>query len=359
MSDPPSTPTTPLASSEVASIPKTKPRNAPKPSKDTRPALPPSTKLPPVSWIRNDYFLVNLLITAIDENTYLQRTIWPKPGDTSTAKRAAEAHRDAAMFTLASHSPFREVWKYKGAIERYGRATGNQVSTLKKDYAEAKEILGVTGGGLKSERELKPDSALIERWVEAKKTCPQFYRLKLLLGERTNVSSYTINDSSEDLDITALDPRGRRRGIEIIGFEEEEDNDPKGHLDLDAEHDLDIEEMDQTTASLSRDNREPPLIEFTRTLPTTRIRTEAQDESRSSRSLTPSSTQQHSSSSRKRHLTELQQIMTLAEGNQETKRRRAIEQEETKIMELKEETKRQKARNEVELRRLELQDARE
>ncbi len=99
--------------------------------------------------------------------------------------------------------------------------------------------MGVTGGGLYSEEEIFEGSDMMNKWNEAKEW-PEIYRLKGLLGERTNVSSHAINNSSQSLDLTSVLPGSSRRAARS-GSEDEEDMDPEAAAEEMDNADVDME----------------------------------------------------------------------------------------------------------------------
>ena len=75
---------------------------------------------------------------------------------------------------------------------------------LEKQYHAAKEELGVTGGGCYYEEEIWDKGPVRDKWEELKKTCPYYFCLRRLMGERTNIATHAITNSATGLNMRDL-----------------------------------------------------------------------------------------------------------------------------------------------------------
>lgn len=86
----------------------------------------------------------------------------------------------------------------------YGLSIKAELLKLEKQYHAAKEELGVTGGGCYYEKEIWDKGPVRDKWEELKKTCPYYFCLRRLMGERTNVATYAITNSATGLNMRHL-----------------------------------------------------------------------------------------------------------------------------------------------------------
>ena len=72
-------------------------------------------------------------------------------------------------------------------------------------------MIGVTGDRLDSEEEIAASTPMVDKWNKARNEYPDFYRLKNLLSEHINISSHTINNSGQSINLTSVLPSNSRQ----------------------------------------------------------------------------------------------------------------------------------------------------
>ncbi|KAF6227523.1 hypothetical protein HO173_012263 [Letharia columbiana] len=208
--------------------------------------------------------------------------------------------------------------------------------------------MGVTGGGLDSEEEITAGTPMMDKWKAAQEVCPEFYRLKIMLGERMNVSTHTINNSGQSIDLTSVLPGSSRRAARSAS-----DNEVTTHSDAAAEEeDEDAEGDDDNDDIVETTEDGVPTIAVTEASPR-----KNKGKEKVSRSSSPSTRSQSISPSRKRGPSEFEHLLDIVEQGESRKRRRDIGIEQTKRLESQEETRRQAGKDSLELQRLKLEMA--
>lgn len=154
---------------------------------------------PQVSWSANDRALTWELITILEENNYLKRAIWRGPEEATVGKTKTTTYKELAIKLFGEKLEYRNHMKLQAGKDFYATSVKGQIGRIESAYKKAKQELGVTGAGLLTENEIWPNSELSDKWHQIKATCPYFYRLRDLLGERFNVSDHCITNSAQDL----------------------------------------------------------------------------------------------------------------------------------------------------------------
>lgn len=93
--------------------------------------------------------------------------------------------------------------------KHYGNTVKARITKLQEQFVTVKERLGVTGAGLPTEMAIWTHSELMNVWEAIKETCPYWYRLRALIGNRTSVSDHAITNSQGNMDSSVFMTRGR------------------------------------------------------------------------------------------------------------------------------------------------------
>lgn len=176
---------------------------------------------PQVPWSAHDRTLTWELITILEKNNFVKRAIWPGPGDATVGKTKTTAYKELAVKLFGEKREYRDFMAQREGKDFYATSVKGHLGRIQDTYKKAKEQLGVTGAGLLNENDIWPNSGLSDKWHEVKATCPYFYRLRDLLGERLNVSDHCITNSAQDL--PELDDLMARRGEDVVSVSGEID----------------------------------------------------------------------------------------------------------------------------------------
>lgn len=177
-----------------------------------------SITYPALHWTAENFGLTWAMITVLSEFDAIRRTIWPREGDAATGKTKAEAHGDLAIRLLENIPQYTDYVHTPEGVKHYGRMIKGKVTKLQEQYDAAKERLGVTGAGLPTEEAIWAKSELRNVWDAVKRTCPYFYELRDLIGNRTSVCDHAITNSEMGTVTNFMD-----RGKSAIEVEDEAD----------------------------------------------------------------------------------------------------------------------------------------
>lgn len=185
--------------------------------------MPPSkTEIPPLKWIADDHALVYSLINILIQYPALRKNIWPAPGEKGSGKTKTVYFQDVADRLLAGQEPYNTFVRTTEGRKAYGKSVGYQLRTMASKWRSARDELGVTGAGLNHETEIWEDEQgepLRDIWTRVKQTCPYFYALKPLLGERMSVTDHAVNNSDEHPDTGSLMTRKLTSQVSNLGPE--------------------------------------------------------------------------------------------------------------------------------------------
>ena len=149
---------------------------------------------------------------------------------------------------------------------------------------------------------------MMGKWKEAEKECPEFYRLKHLLGDRTNVSTHTVNNSRQSLDLESIQPGSSRRAASArTGSEDKAEMDPDAAAE--EESDMHDAEGDEDVIAITREG--VPIIVVTEASP----RKNKGKQKDISRDPSPNSSTSASTTSRKRVITETEHLLTYIDNS--------------------------------------------
>lgn len=174
------------------------------------------------------------MITALGEFDAIRQTIWPREGDAATGKTKAKAHGDLAVRLLENIPQYTNHVHTPEGVKHYRRMIKGKITKLQEQYDAAKERLGVTGAGLPTEEAIWPKSELRNVCDAVKRTCPYFYELRDLIGNRTSVCDHATTNSEIDNMVTNFMDRGQNP-VEI----EDEGDIPVQGIDSDDEFPVD------------------------------------------------------------------------------------------------------------------------
>ena len=126
------------------------------------------TERPPLQWAINGRALTFDLINVFTDYPNLRKSIWPALGKRVQGTSIIKTCKDIAMRLLQDH-------------EVYG------------EYVKTEEGLKVYAQSVKGQK-------VRDKWEEVKKSCPYYYDLKRLLGERLIATDHAVQNSTDPVD---------------------------------------------------------------------------------------------------------------------------------------------------------------
>lgn len=175
---------------------------------------------PSIPWSADNRRLISELLTILQQEVYLRKGLWPHRGETPLAQSKATNQRYLAKKLLRNEPSIMNYLSDPTAVIYYGLGIKNRVARLEKGWIEARQILGADGASLPDEHSIYeggPHAELQEKWDVVKRNCPWFYRMRDLVGDYLeNVVGATLQDGS----------RGKRKDATP---DEEEDAEGDNH----------------------------------------------------------------------------------------------------------------------------------
>lgn len=186
---------------------------------------------PTVVWSANNKRLIWMIFTVLEEDDTIRQGIWPRKGDSVSGKSKSTHYKNLAQKVLVSEPEFQPlVTKNDGkAAIHFGTSVKNQMARLEKGFKEARENLGITGGGLPNEDAIWPEGEVRDKWEQVKITCPWYFRMKALVEDRFDDIGAAITNSGEGIDLDLMGESRKRTYRETLGG----DDDAEGDLDDD------------------------------------------------------------------------------------------------------------------------------
>ncbi len=171
--------------------------------------MPPNSRneRPSLQWAINGRALTFDLINVFTDYPNLRKSIWPILGEKVQGISKIETCKKIAMSLLQDNELYGEFVKTEESLKVYGQSVKTQIHTMEIKWREAKTNLGVTGGGLNHEDEIWQDERgqkVRDKWEEVKKSCPYYYDLKRLLGERLIATDHAVQNSTDPVDISGV-----------------------------------------------------------------------------------------------------------------------------------------------------------
>ncbi|MCJ1426175.1 hypothetical protein MMC29_004077 [Sticta canariensis] len=218
--------------------------------------MPPSkTHAPALEWTANSHALTSALINVLTDYPDLKSKIWPAPGIKVSGKPKTTHYQEVANRLLAPYDTF---IKTAEGQKTYGKSVGAQLRQMGLKWRRARDALGVTGAGLKDETDIWDNGRgdmLRNIWTTVKQSCPYFYALKPLLGERMLITDHAIQNSIDPIDTSSL-MTSRRPAIPkpTIG---------PGHVLVNDNEELDASNINSPSRNISdgeEDQRHSPRV---------------------------------------------------------------------------------------------------
>ena len=213
------------------------------------------TERPPLQWAINGRTLTFDLINVFTDYPNLRKSIWPALGERVQGTSKIKTCKDIAMRLLQDHEVYSEYVKTEEGLKVYAQSVKTQIHTMEIKWREAKTNLGVTGGGLNHEDEIWKDEKgqkVRDKWEEVKKSCPYYYELKRLLGERLIATDHAVQNSTDPVDTSGV-MRDRRpvEPVDDLGSDREgspirrTDDESDGDGDKEGEEDAEDQRLDR------------------------------------------------------------------------------------------------------------------
>ncbi|MCJ1264012.1 hypothetical protein MMC22_003883 [Lobaria immixta] len=180
----------------------------------------------PVDWTTNSFALTEKMLEVLENFDGLRRTIWAGEEDPAKGRHKADAHKEIAIKVLEEVPQYTALIATDEGQKHYGNTVKARITKLQEQFVTVKERLGVTGAGLPTEEAIWTHSELMNVWKAVKETCPYWYRLRALIGNRTSVSDHAITNSQGNMDSSVFMTRGRPLEMEEVFGDEGETLDP-------------------------------------------------------------------------------------------------------------------------------------
>ena len=159
---------------------------------------------PTVVWSANNKGLIWMIFTILEEDDTNRRGIWPWKGDSVSGISKSTHYKNLAQKVLVTEPEFQPLVTKNDekAATHFGTSVKkNQMARLEKGFKEARENLGITGGGLPNEDAI---------WEQVKVTCPWYFRIKALVEDTFDDIGVAITNSGEGIDLDLMDESRKR-----------------------------------------------------------------------------------------------------------------------------------------------------
>lgn len=204
------------------------------------------------------------LINVLTDYPNLRKSNWPISGERVHGTSKIQTCKEIAMRLLQDHEVYGEFVKTEEGLKVYAQSVKTQIHTMEIKWREAKTNLGVTGGGLNHEDEIWQDEKgqkVRDKWEEVKKSCPYYYDLKRLLGERLIATDHAVQNSTDPVDTSGV-MRDRHSMDPVNDLDSDGEGSPIRRTDDESDGDGDKEEKDDAKDQRSdhRQNHRTPRI---------------------------------------------------------------------------------------------------
>ncbi|KAL0564064.1 hypothetical protein V5O48_017992 [Marasmius crinis-equi] len=248
----------------------------------------PKAKL--VEW-DSDQNLTWSLLQIIQDSAELREGLYPGGGDGKAQKKnkgvpKSEYHTLTARLLFEKHAHYKVKFSQATSAEqkgKWGLTIKNRLSVLEKATRKYRTELGTTGEGIKREADIDMtrENTFTTKWAEIKFKFPWFFEMRELIGNRPSHVPTGIGNSTDNVDLSVLDPA--EGDEEIQDGEDDGEEDPatggnarvvpepeitfiEGGDDVDAmeEDGLEVDELDGHSGDEGKRKEESAREEFKR-----------------------------------------------------------------------------------------------
>ncbi|MCJ1468547.1 hypothetical protein MMC07_007176 [Pseudocyphellaria aurata] len=209
--------------------------------------MPRPSNYPGVAWSADNKRLTFELLDLLENNQSIRQVIWPVRGENTQGQNKAVQRREITKKLFKADPRIKDFLKDPRALSHYGMAIKNHLARLEVGWNYARKVLGVAGASLPNEGAIwNGPGEIRERWNEARQSCPWFFKMRDMAGDRwEHKAAVTNGQTYVPLDVVPL-PRGDR-SEQDRNFDME---DASGDDDDDEDDDAEAEIVDQRRDSL-------------------------------------------------------------------------------------------------------------
>ncbi|KAJ6543454.1 hypothetical protein DFH09DRAFT_1282503 [Mycena vulgaris] len=151
------------------------------------------------------------LVTAMEEDEAIRRGLFPPPGSVKRSGAQPKKHFQwlLAQTLFAQHPQYAEAFskalmgKAKDQKPWWCKIK-NRVKILTDEARAHIDTMGQTGAGLEDADKIIEGTELHTKWDEIKESCPWFFEMRSLIGERPNLRPVGIGNNDSDIDTSLL-----------------------------------------------------------------------------------------------------------------------------------------------------------
>ena len=159
---------------------------------------------PSIVWTADNQRLIYQLFTILEENSSIQKGIWPRKGEHGNKSKTVN-YRNLARKLFAQETNIGNRLDDPKVLAHYGMTIKNQLSKLEKGFKTTKDMLRVTGSGLLHKGEIREDTELMCIWKEVELFCPWFYCMKNIVEDRFDDIGAAITNSGREIEIDLME----------------------------------------------------------------------------------------------------------------------------------------------------------
>ncbi|KAF7791807.1 hypothetical protein EIP86_002831 [Pleurotus ostreatoroseus] len=152
------------------------------------------------------------LLRTISEHPDISRVIYPPEGGNASTqqgggKSKTEFYFKLCYFMFPNDISVLDTLKTASAQKPWGMKIKNRLKSMEKTVREHVQEMGETGAGISKEDEIDMslDNELTNKWAIIKLTCPWFFEMRELMGERPNKITAGVGNSQDEIDTKVLE----------------------------------------------------------------------------------------------------------------------------------------------------------
>ncbi|KAJ7460255.1 hypothetical protein FB451DRAFT_1270780 [Mycena latifolia] len=206
-----------------------------------------------IDW-NGDTDLTWTMINAIEDEEETRRSLFPPPGSTKRTGGLPKKHYHwiLAETSFANHPTYMVAFK-KAVKPKDKKSWSDKIKNRLKiitDKTRAQiEMMGQTGAGVESVKDILPGTVLMTKWDEIKLDSPWFWEMRSLIGERPNLRPVGIGNNSDEMDTSLLLSQNNDNDHRSSSPDDFPDQLAGTGTDTDFVHDVDEEDSDDSDDS--------------------------------------------------------------------------------------------------------------
>ena len=152
---------------------------------------------PPILWSQNGRLLTWDLINLFVDYPQLRQRLWPAMDEKTSKTRT---YKEIAIRLLRYHDIYGEHVRTPPGLKKYAQSVKTQIYAMQTKWREANAKLGAIGASFMHEDEIWKEErgkGVRNIWAEVRESCPYYYDLKRLLGDRLMATDYAVGNSTD------------------------------------------------------------------------------------------------------------------------------------------------------------------